>query len=110
MTIGIAGCGGVGSNIAVHLVRSGVKNFKLVDFDVIDQSNLNRQFYFTDQIGLLKVDALEINLKRISPDINIEKESVRLTSENIQSLFASCEIVVEGFDKAISKAMLLDTF
>ena len=72
MRIGIAGAGGLGSNVAVNLVRTGVKKLKIVDFDVVDESNLNRQFYFMDQVGRPKVEALRENLLRI-----------RITSYNV---------------------------
>ncbi len=54
MTIGIVGVGGIGSNVAVNLVQSGVRRLKIIDFDRVEPSNLNRQFYFSDQIGRLK--------------------------------------------------------
>ena len=62
MIIGIAGCGGIGSNVAYHLVRAGVKNFKFGDFDKIEESNLNRQFFFKEQVGLYKSETLTKNL------------------------------------------------
>lgn len=108
--IGIAGCGGLGSNIAVHLVRSGVLNLKIVDFDVIESGNLNRQFYFADQVGLPKAETLAANLKRINPDVKIEFECKRLTAENIGAAFRHCGIIVEGFDKAEAKVMILEAF
>jgi len=70
--IGIAGEGGLGSNCAMNLVRCGFDNFIIMDFDKIDASNLNRQFYFAEQIGMLKTEALKQNLKRINPDVKIE--------------------------------------
>lgn len=106
--VGIAGVGGIGSNVALHLVRSGVKCFKIVDFDEIIETNLNRQFYFRDQLGQQKVDKLEENLKRISPDLMIEKEIKLLTAENIVETFSDCDIIIEGFDKADCKAFLID--
>jgi sulfur carrier protein ThiS adenylyltransferase len=108
--VGIAGVGGIGSNIAVHLVRSGFYDIKIVDFDKVDKSNLNRQFYFSDQIGKSKVDSLEINLKRIDPKASIEKEEKLLTKDNIEEVFADCSIVVEGFDKAHCKSMIVEAF
>ena len=66
MRIGIAGAGGIGSNVAMLLVRAGFTKFTIVDFDYLEQSNLNRQFYFEDQLGKSKVESLKINLERIS--------------------------------------------
>jgi sulfur carrier protein ThiS adenylyltransferase len=108
--IGIAGCGGIGSNVAMHLARSGVKRLKIVDFDRVDATNLNRQFYFSTQLGMVKVDTLERNLKDISPDIYIEKENKKLTAENLFDTFKDCDVVVEGFDKAADKAVFLENF
>ena len=108
MKIGIAGVGGIGSNVASHLVRSGVTDFVLVDFDRVDASNLNRQFYFFDQIGQYKVDALAANLRRIRPGLNLHCHIRRLNADNIGPLFADCNLVVEGFDHAQDKKMLLE--
>ena len=108
--IGIAGAGGLGSNCAFNLVRSGFKNFRIIDFDVIDHSNLNRQFYFDDQVGKSKVEALKKNLLRINPDLDIDARVERIEKENIRELFEDRDIVVEGFDKAEYKSMLVETF
>lgn len=108
MKIGIAGVGGIGSNVALNLIRTNVKKFKIVDFDLLEESNLNRQFYFRDQIGRIKVEALEENLKRIEPDLEIEREAKRLTYENIYETFKDCDIIVEGFDVKECKADLLN--
>ncbi|MFA5276164.1 MAG: sulfur carrier protein ThiS adenylyltransferase ThiF [Candidatus Omnitrophota bacterium] len=104
--IGIAGAGGLGSNCAFNLVRCGFKKFKIVDFDIITPSNLDRQFYFLDQVGQRKVDILKINLCRINPELNIEIEAVKITEENIKELFNGCPIVVECLDTAEAKSML----
>jgi sulfur carrier protein ThiS adenylyltransferase len=108
MKIGIAGCGGIGSNVAVNLVRSGVKQIKMVDFDRVDASNLNRQFYFKDQIGRPKVEMLAVNLKRIDPGLMVEALPLRLDAANIPSTFADCDLVVEGFDGQAQKKLLLE--
>ena len=110
MKIGIAGVGGIGSNVAVHLVRAGCASLKLVDFDQVELSNLNRQFYFIDQLGGYKVDMLEKNLKRIVPGADIETVRLRLNSENMLDTFSDCRLLVEGFDEQESKKLLLETF
>ena len=69
--VGIAGAGGLGSNCAMHLVRAGVQHITVVDFDVVNESNLNRQFFFRDQLGQKKVEAIKENLLRIEPDADI---------------------------------------
>ena len=70
-TVGIAGAGGLGSNVAMALTRTGVGNLIIADFDRVSESNLNRQFYFKHQVGFKKVDVLKTNLLSINPDLNI---------------------------------------
>ncbi len=108
-TVGIAGVGGLGSAVAVALARVGVGKLIIADFDVVEPSNLNRQQYFVDQIGTLKVEALSDNLRRINPYVKVESEPVMLSPDNIPDVFAGCRIVVEAFDRAVMKAMLVDT-
>lgn len=108
--IGIGGAGGLGSNCAFNLVRSGFRRFKIVDFDVVEASNLNRQFYFSDQIGIPKVKALEQNLKRINPDIAIETGMERITDENVKYVFEDCDAVVEAFDRVEYKTMIVESY
>lgn len=108
-TVGIAGVGGLGSAVAVALARVGIGRLIIADFDVVEPSNLNRQQYFIDQIGQFKVDALAGNLLRINPYVAVEAHSVKLDPDNVPSLFAPCSIVVEAFDRADMKAMLVDT-
>ncbi|MBO7482816.1 MAG: sulfur carrier protein ThiS adenylyltransferase ThiF [Kiritimatiellae bacterium] len=106
--IGIAGAGGLGSNVAMLLVRAGIVKFVIADFDEVNASNLNRQFFFRGQIGEKKVEALAHNLRLIEPDLELELHDVRLTDGNVAGVFAGCDIVVEAFDAAESKTMLLD--
>ena len=104
--IGIAGAGGLGSNCAMHLVRAGVRHLTVADFDVVNESNLNRQFFFRDQLGQKKVKALKANLLRIDPEADIRAVDVKLDADSARELFADCDIVVEAFDVADAKAML----
>ena len=105
--VGIAGAGGLGSNVAAHLVRAGVRRLVLADFDVVSPSNLNRQFFFRDQIGRRKVDALAENLRRIEPGLELTLYDVRLDAANLPPLFGACDVVVEAFDNVESKSALL---
>ena len=107
--IGVAGLGGLGSNVLCHLVRAGIRRFVAADFDVVSASNLNRQFFFADQIGMKKTEALAANLRRISRRLELDFHDLKLTEENIPELFADCDIVVEAFDKAEAKTMLIGT-
>lgn len=104
--VGIAGAGGLGSNVAAHLVRAGVPSLTLADFDVVSESNLNRQFYFRDQIGRRKVDALAENLRRIEPALDLRLVDARLGESDMAETFADCAVVVEAFDGAEAKAAL----
>ncbi len=108
--IGIAGCGGLGSNVATSLVRSGIGKLVLVDFDIVEPSNLNRQQFFYDQIGMNKVEALQVNLKRMNPFVHLETHHIKVTSDNIGSLFSQCDILIEAFDLAEEKIMLLEVW
>ncbi|MFH1877671.1 MAG: sulfur carrier protein ThiS adenylyltransferase ThiF [Candidatus Omnitrophota bacterium] len=107
--IGIAGAGGLGSNCAFNLVRAGFRKFRIIDFDRVEHSNLNRQFYFLDQVGKNKVSALAENLKRINPDIGLEALVKRVEKDNAAELFGDCDIVVEAFDRAQYKSMLVSS-
>jgi len=108
--IGIAGCGGLGSNCAVALVRTGIVNLVIADFDVIDESNLNRQYYFLNQVGRKKVFTLRDNLMAINPEINVEAYDTRLDEDNLIKIFNHCDVIVEAFDEAGQKQMLIETF
>ena len=108
--VGVAGLGGLGSAIAIALARIGVGRLILVDFDVVEPSNLNRQQYFIDQIGVPKTEALSANLARINPYVTIETHTIRLTKRNVPQIFADVHVLVEAFDAADQKAMLVESF
>lgn len=108
--VGIAGAGGLGSNCAQLLVRSGFVRFRIVDFDIVEWSNLNRQFYFARQVGLKKVDALKENLLSINPGLDIEAVKVKIDSRNVMGLFEGCQVVVEALDGASDKRMVAEAF
>ena len=108
-TVGIAGCGGLGSNCAVALARVGIGHLILADFDVIEPGNLNRQYYFLDQIGQKKVEALKSNILRINPDIKIDTYPVELDPVSIRDVFNTCDVIVEAFDRKEMKLMIAET-
>lgn len=107
--VGIAGCGGLGSNCAVALARAGIGILIVADFDVVSLGNLNRQYFFIDQVGMKKVDALLDTLKRVSPSLIIDCHDIKLTPISIQQLFKDCDVIVEAFDLADQKQMLVET-
>jgi len=108
--IGIAGAGGLGSNIAVSLTRSGIGKLVVADFDKIEPSNLNRQQFFEDQIGMPKVIALLENLNKVSPFTKYQVHEIKLNPENIPLIYKNVDIMVEAFDKAEMKTMLIETW
>ena len=108
--IGIAGAGGLGSNIAVSLTRAGIGKLVIADFDKIEPSNLNRQQFFVDQIGITKVIALLENLNMISQFTKYQVHEIKLNEENIPFIYKDVEIMVEAFDKAEMKKMLIETW
>jgi sulfur carrier protein ThiS adenylyltransferase len=107
--VGIAGCGGLGSNCALALARAGIGKMIIADFDVVSAGNLNRQYYFPDQLGMKKVEALAVNLHRVNPHLLLECHDIKLEPENILELFQDCDVIVEAFDLADQKQMLLET-
>lgn len=106
--IGIAGLGGLGSNIAVMLARSGIGCLHLVDFDYVDLSNLNRQAYRVEHLGRAKTEALKGELMQINPYLEIKTDMVKITAENAVDIFSEDQIVCEAFDVPENKAMLVN--
>ncbi|WP_028520623.1 sulfur carrier protein ThiS adenylyltransferase ThiF [Ruminococcus flavefaciens] len=107
-SVAVCGLGGLGSNIAIALARAGVGKLNIIDFDSVDISNLNRQQYFPDQLGKPKSDAMRDTLERIAPYCSITSYNVKLTEENIPVLLKDADIIVEAFDRADQKAMLVN--
>jgi len=107
--VGIAGAGGLGSNCAAALARTGIGTLVIADFDKVEPSNLSRQYYFVNQIGMMKAEALKDNLLRIRPEIQVVIHNVRLNKDNIPSVFAGCHVIVEAFDKSDMKEMLIES-
>lgn len=106
--IGIAGTGGLGSNVATHLVRAGITNLVLIDDDLVNASNLNRQFFFATQIGQEKILALRDNLLAINNELSLTLHCEKLTAKNIQQIFADCDLVIECLDNIDDKKMLVE--
>lgn len=107
--VAVAGLGGLGSNIAIALARSGVGHLFLVDFDVVDTTNLNRQAYGISHIGKPKTTAITEILSDINPYLDIQTCLIKVTEENAAELFGDYPIVCEAFDRADQKAMIVGT-
>ena len=105
----IAGCGGLGSNVAHMLVRSGFLHFTLLDFDRVEDSNLNRQFFFPDQLGMPKTEALSANLLKLEPELDLKMINKKISpEENIPELIKESHIIVEAFDDPRTKAVFVN--
>ena len=106
--VAVCGLGGLGSNIAISLARSGIGKLILIDFDTVDITNLHRQQYKSSQVGLPKAEALLENLKEVAPYVQYEVYNEKVTAENAVRLLEDADIVCEAFDRADAKSMLVD--
>jgi sulfur carrier protein ThiS adenylyltransferase len=108
--VGIAGAGGLGSSVAVSLARAGIGKLIIVDFDRIEISNLNRQQYFWTQVGKVKVRALLENLRKINPFSEYVGYQRRITPKNVKAIFGKADLLIEAFDRAGQKQMLIESW
>ncbi|WP_231434538.1 HesA/MoeB/ThiF family protein, partial [Candidatus Nanopusillus massiliensis] len=99
-SVAIIGLGGLGSWLSEFLVRIGVKNLAIVDFDIVEEKNLNRQNFIIDDIGKLKIDSIEKRLKEIDNNINIEKY------KEINSKIFNKDIIFDCTDNIKSKYLI----
>ena len=106
--IGMAGAGGLGSNCAVFLARTGIRDFVIADPDVVALSNLNRQHFFPRHLGLPKVEALGAVLRELNPSVILRLEQRALDGPSACGLFAGCDIVVEAVDDPEVKKNLVE--
>jgi len=107
-TVAVCGLGGLGSNIAIALARAGIGKLLLIDFDRVDITNLHRQQYKANQIGLYKADALAENLLEIAPYTDVTAVTAKITEENFADLLKDADVICEAFDNAEAKAMLVN--
>lgn len=107
-TVGVAGCGGLGSNAAMALARMGVGGLTLVDFDIVEPTNLNRQAYFAGDVGTPKVEALRRHIAGINPLVAIESRDMLLDADNAVAAFAGCDVILECLDRAEAKQMFVE--
>jgi sulfur carrier protein ThiS adenylyltransferase len=106
-SVGIAGAGGLGSNAALALARAGVGHLLIVDFDRVDASNLSRQYYFLDQVGMLKVEALKDNILKAVEGVKVDALCQKLLPGQMSLPFREVDVVVEALDAAESKKRFL---
>lgn len=107
--VAVAGLGGLGSQVAVMLARCGVGTLHLIDCDIVEPSNLNRQVYRICHLGKRKVDALREELKTIQPYCRVLTTHVRMDENNAVDVLRDDALIIEAFDDATAKAMLVNT-
>lgn len=108
--VSVLGCGGLGSNIAMILARAGIGEINLYDFDTIEYSNLNRQNYNIDEIGLKKTETTKKRLKETLPYVKVNTKEIYLNKDNMDSIINDSDYFIEAFDNRESKAMVFDYF
>ncbi len=107
-SVGIAGVGGLGSNAAVALARAGIGRLILVDFDKVEERNLDRQYYFINQIGKLKVEALKENIIRLNLKVEVSTINQKLEKNNMEKPFKDVDVVIEALDNAETKTQFIE--
>lgn len=107
-SVAVAGLGGLGSHVAFALTRVGVGKLILIDFDTVDISNLNRQEYRIQHIGLPKTEALKEQLLEINPYMEIETHFIKMDEGNAAPLLEGADVICEAFDSPEAKSMLVD--
>ncbi|WP_096635393.1 thiamine biosynthesis protein ThiF [Clostridium cochlearium] len=106
VSVAIAGLGGLGSTAALSLARVGIGKLILVDYDVVEPSNLNRQQYFIKHIGMKKTQAMKDIISQCNPFVKIETIDAYVDEKNIESIFKDADIIIEAFDNAETKALI----
>src|SRR6188768_1336296 len=105
----LLGAGGLGSPTALYLAAAGVGTIGIVDDDVVDLSNLQRQvIHTTDRIGVPKVDSAEITMKALNPDVNVVKYETRIDASNIMEIIEGYDVIVDGVDNFPTRYLLND--
>ncbi|MBU0945053.1 MAG: sulfur carrier protein ThiS adenylyltransferase ThiF [Proteobacteria bacterium] len=105
--IAILGLGGLGSTVAGAMAKIGIGKMLISDYDRVEPSNLNRQHYFVDQIGMMKTRALKDNLLRMNPSLSLQLIEEQLTESNLALFFRHVDVLIECFDDPAMKAATL---
>ena len=107
-SVGIAGLGGLGSNAAIALARAGIGKLVLVDFDRVEKSNLDRQYYFLNQVGKPKTLALQANIKNVNSKVRIDCYDEMLVKGSMEKRFKDVDVVIEALDEAVTKTTFIE--
>jgi molybdopterin/thiamine biosynthesis adenylyltransferase/rhodanese-related sulfurtransferase len=103
------GTGGLGAPLALYLAAAGVGTIGLIDFDIVDDSNLQRQIiHSTATVGMLKVDSAEIMLKGLNPHLNVVKHNTMLTSANALDILKDYDVIADGTDNFQTRYLVND--
>lgn len=108
-TVLLIGVGGIGSHVAVALTRAGLGSLHIVDFDVVEASNLGRQYYTQEDVGIVKVEAMKGHLHAINPSCQIYTYNEELRRDSLHQLLEQFDYVIEAVDKATTKAWMTET-
>src|SRR3954469_7975157 len=105
----LLGAGGLGSPAALYLAAAGVGTLGIVDNDVVDLSNLQRQVaHSNDRVGVPKTDSAEVAIHEINPEVKVEKYPVRLGADNIMEIVEGYDVIVDGLDNFPTRYLLND--
>jgi sulfur carrier protein ThiS adenylyltransferase len=107
-SVGIAGLGGLGSNAAMALARAGIGRLVLVDFDRVEESNLDRQAFTTGQLGKSKTEAIKENILAVNPKVKVITVDQRLTPGGMAVPFSDVDVIIEALDDAEIKARFIE--
>jgi sulfur-carrier protein adenylyltransferase/sulfurtransferase len=105
----LLGAGGLGSPTALYLAAAGVGTIGIVDNDVVDLSNLQRQvIHTTDRVGVAKVDSAEESMRAINPDVDVVKYNERLDASNVMRIIEGYDVIVDGLDNFPTRYLIND--
>jgi adenylyltransferase/sulfurtransferase len=105
----LVGAGGLGSPAGIYLAAAGVGTIGVLDFDVVDESNLQRQILHTnDRIGMPKTESAAIAMKALNPDVNVVQHNEKITSENVMRIIEPYDVIVDGSDNFATRYLLND--
>lgn len=103
----MVGAGGLGSPSALYLAAAGIGTLGIVDSDVVDESNLQRQvLHTTDRVGMKKVESAQLTINALNPEVTVVPYDVRLTPDNVREIFSQYDIIVDGTDNFDTRYMI----
>ena len=106
----LVGAGGLGSPTALYLAAAGIGTIGIVDSDVVDESNLQRQvLHTTERVGMLKVDSARQTLHDLNPEVQVNTYDTRLVPDNVSEIIEEYDIVVDGTDNFDTRYMINET-